>query len=229
MRILFVEDDPRLAESVAGQLREAGFAVDAVGTGREALRESAIFPYDLIVLDLQLPDLDGVEVCRRIRARGTPTRILMATARDGVDARITGLDTGADDYVVKPYSVRELVARIRALLRRPADALPDVLRAGDLELDTGTRTARRGEREIALTTKEFAVLQYLMRSAGRVVTREQISDHAWDANYDPFSNVIDVYIARLRRKIDATREAPLIETVRGAGYRLGAPEDARTS
>lgn len=224
-----MEDDPRLAESVAGQLREAGFAVDAVGTGRAALSESAIFPYDLIVLDLQLPDIDGVEVCRTIRERGTLTRILMATARDAVDARIFGLESGADDYVVKPYSVRELVARIRALLRRPADAMPDILRVADLELDTGTRAAHRGQREIALTTKEFAVLQYLMRKAGRVVTREQISDHAWDANFDPFSNVIDVYIARLRRKVDAEGEAPLIETVRGAGYRLGAPQDVRRS
>lgn len=195
--------------------------MDVVGTGRAALYEAAIFPYDAIVLDLQLPDLDGVEVCRRLRERGIPTRILMATARDAVEDRISGLETGADDYLVKPYVVRELVARIRALLRRPADPIPDTLHVEDLELDTATRRGRRGAREFSLTTKEFAVLEYLMRNAGRVVSRAQISDHAWDANYDPFSNIIDVYIGRLRRKVDGEGEAPLIETVRGAGYRLG--------
>lgn len=220
MRILLVEDDRRLAENVSAQLREAGFSVDAVAGGKDALYESAIFPYDVIVLDLQLPDMDGVEVCRALRARGTPTRILMATARDAVDDRIGGLETGADDYLVKPYSTRELIARVRALLRRPADPLPATLRVADLELETGLRAAHRGERGISLTTKEFAVLEYLMRNPGRVVTREQIGDHAWDANFDPFSNVIDVYIARLRRKVDAPGEEPLIDTVRGAGYRL---------
>ena len=146
-----------------------------------------------------------------------------------MDDRIAGLETGADDYLVKPYSARELIARIRALLRRPADPLPATLRVADLELDTGTRLARRGGRAIALTTKEFSVLEYLMRNPGRVVTREQISDHAWDANYDPFSNVIDVYIARLRKKVDGEGEAPLIETVRGAGYRLGRRRAGRAA
>jgi two-component system copper resistance phosphate regulon response regulator CusR len=229
VRILLVEDDRRLAENVAHQLREAGFATDVVGTGADALVESAVFPYDAIVLDLQLPDIDGVEVCRRLRSRGTPTRVLMATARDAVDDRIGGLESGADDYLVKPYSVRELTARVRALLRRPADPLPGTLRVGELELDTGSRVARRGGRSISLTTKEFAVLEYLMRNPGRVVTRERICDHAWDANHDPFSNVIDVYIARLRRKVDAEGEEPLIETIRGAGYRLGPPGERRAA
>ena len=229
MRILLVEDDRRLAENAAAQLREAGFSVDVVAGGGDALYEAAIFPYDLIVLDLQLPDMDGVEVCRALRARGTPTRILMATARDGVEDRIGGLETGADDYLVKPYSIRELIARIRALLRRPADPLPATLRVAGLELDTGLRIARRGDREIALTTKEFSVLEYLMRTPGRVVTREQIGDHAWDANFDPFSNVIDVYVARLRRKVDAPGEEPLIETVRGAGYRLRPASQGRAA
>jgi len=220
VRILLVEDDRRLADNVAAQLREAGYSVDVVVGGKQALYDAAVYPYDLIVLDLQLPDIDGVEVCRRLRARGTPTRILMATARDTVDDRIGGLETGADDYLVKPYSIGELIARIRALLRRPADPLPATLRVGDLELDTGLRSARRREREITLTTKEFAVLEYLMRNPGRVLTREQIGDHAWDANFDPMSNVIDVYIARLRRKVDGPGEEPLFETVRGAGYRL---------
>lgn len=226
MRVLLVEDDGRLASSVASQLRQAGFAVDVVALGEDALRESAISPYDAIVLDLQLPDLDGVEICRQLRERGTPVRIIMATARDGVADRITGLDTGADDYLVKPYSVQELIARLRALLRRPEAALPTVYRVADLELDTATRVARRGERTIDLTTKEFVVLEYMMRNAGRVLTREQISEHAWDANYDPFSNVIDVYVARLRRKVDAPGEPPLIDTVRGAGYRLAAPAES---
>lgn len=223
MRVLLVEDDDRLASSVASQLRQAGFAVDVVASGEDALRESAISPYDAIVLDLQLPDLDGVEICRRLRKRGTPVRIIMATARDGVADRIAGLDTGADDYLVKPYSVQELTARLRALLRRPETALPTVYRVADLDLDTATRVAHRDGRTIELTTKEFAVLEYMMRNAGRVLTREQISEHAWDANYDPFSNVIDVYVARLRRKVDAPGESSLIETVRGAGYRLAAP------
>jgi len=227
MRILLVEDDRRLAENVAAQLREAGFSLDVVRGGKNALYESAIYPYDLVILDLQLPDMDGVEVCRTLRARGTPTRILMATARDALDDRIGGLETGADDYLVKPYSNRELIARIRALLRRPADPLPAILHVSDLELDTGMRVAHRGERRISLTTKEFAVLEYLMRNPGRVVTREQIGDHAWDANFDPFSNVIDVYIARLRRKVDASGEEPLIDTVRGAGYRLGPMASGR--
>ena len=218
MRVLLVEDDHRLASSVANQLRQAGFAVDVVGRGADALRESAISPYDAIVLDLQLPDTDGVEICRRLRERGTPVRIIMATARDGVADRVTGLDTGADDYLVKPYSVQELVARLRALLRRPEAALLPVHRVAGLELDTATRVARRGARLIELTTKEFMVLEYMMRNAGRVLTREQISEHAWDANYDPFSNVIDVYVARLRRKVDQPGESQLIETIRGAGY-----------
>ncbi len=226
MRVLLVEDDDRLASSVASQLRQAGFAVDIVARGEDALRESAISPYDAIVLDLQLPDMDGVEICRQLRERGTPVRIIMATARDGVADRITGLDTGADDYLVKPYSVRELIARLRALLRRPETALPTVYRVADLELDTATRVARRSERTIDLTTKEFVVLEYMMRNAGRVLTREQISEHAWDANYDPFSNVIDVYVARLRRKVDAPGEPALIDTVRGAGYRLAAPAES---
>ncbi len=224
MRVLLVEDDDRLASSVANQLRQAGFAVDVVARGADALRESAISPYDAIVLDLQLPDADGMEICRRLRERGTPVRIIMATARDGVADRITGLDTGADDYLVKPYSVQELIARLRALLRRPESALSTVYQVGDLELDTATRVARRATRTIELTTKEFMVLEYLMRNSGRVLTREQISEHAWDANYDPFSNVIDVYVARLRRKVDQPGEPQLIETVRGAGYRLAEPE-----
>jgi len=223
MRILLAEDDARLADTVAAYLRRDGFAVDTVPDGRSALVEAAVTGYDVLILDLNLPDGDGIEVCRRLRARGVASRILMATARDAVRDRVAGLGSGADDYLVKPYALEELRERVRALLRRPMHVMPEILRAGDLELDTGTRVARRGGRAIALTTKEFAVLEYLMRNAGQVATRDQISEHAWDANYDPASNIIDVYVARLRRKIDAPEEEPLLETIRGAGYRLGRP------
>lgn len=222
MRILLVEDDASLRETVAAYLRASGFAVDAVGTGKMAMMQAAVSPVDVVVLDVGLPDLDGFAVCRALRAREPAPRILMATARDAVDDRIAGLDGGADDYLVKPYALGELVARLRALLRRPAEALPPTLTVADLTLDTGTRVAQRGSRMIGLTTKEFAVLEVLMRHAGEVVTRERLSRHAWDDNFDPASNVIDVYIARLRKKIDADGDAPLLETVRGAGYRLGA-------
>ena len=232
MRLLLVEDDPELAASAATFLRRADFAVDVVSDGRAALREAAITPYDAVVLDLRLPDVDGTEVCRRLRARGDQTRILMATARDAVEDRVTGLELGADDYLVKPYALAELVARIRALLRRPADGLPTVLTVGDVALDTGTRRARRGVagalRAIQLTGKEYAVLEYLMRQAGRVVTREQISAHAWDDNYDPLSNVVDVYVARLRRKLEAPGETAVLATVRGVGYRLDVPTTGAT-
>jgi DNA-binding response OmpR family regulator len=211
-----------MAATAAQYLRNAGFAVDVAPDGATALREANVTPYDAVVLDLGLPDVDGLEVCRRLRARNAPLRILMATARDAVEDRIAGLDTGADDYIVKPYALGELVARLRALMRRPAESLPEILRVGDLALDTAARTATRGARAITLTTKEFAVLEVLLRHPGAVLTREHISEHAWDQNYDPLSNVIDVYIGRLRRKVDATGEAPMLETVRGAGYRLAA-------
>ncbi len=211
-----------MAATAAQYLRNAGFAVDVAPDGTTALREANINPYDAVVLDLGLPDVDGLEVCRRLRARGQALRILMATARDAVEDRIAGLDTGADDYIVKPYALGELVARLRALLRRPAESLPDVLTLGDLRLDTASRTAARGARAIALTTKEFAVLETLMRHPGAVLTREHISEHAWDQNYDRLSNVIDVYIGRQRKKVDGPGEPPMVETVRGAGYRLTA-------
>ena len=221
MRILVVEDDPELSTAVATYLRRSGFAVDLAPTGREAAYLAAVNDYDAIVLDLRLPDTDGLTLCRTLRARGVGARILMATARDAVEDRIAGLDLGADDYLVKPYALAELVARLRALLRRPAEPLPPTLAVGDLALDTGARRAHRGGRDIALTTKEFAVLEVLMRHPGHVVTREQIGRHAWDDNFDPMSNVIDVYVARLRRKIDGEGEPPLLATVRGAGWRLG--------
>jgi len=221
MRVLLVEDDPTLAGAVVTYLRGAGFAVDSVLTGREALLESAVIAYDAIVLDLGLPDVDGMDLCRQLRARSRAPRVIMATARDALKDRVTGLETGADDYIVKPYALVELAARLRALLRRPVDAIPPVLVVADLSLDTGTQVACRGDRAVTLTAKEFAVLEYLMRNEGRVISRTQISEHAWDENYDAASNVIEVYIARLRRKIDQEGETPLLHTLRGSGYRFG--------
>lgn len=223
MRILLVEDDDTLRESATTFLRSAGFAVDAAATGKMARALAGVSPYDAIVLDIRLPDDDGFALCTEFRKRRPAPRLLMATARDSVADRIAGLDLGADDYLVKPYALGELVARLRALLRRPnADAVT-VLQVADLMLDPATRTAQRGDRAITLTTKEYAVLEVLMRSSGRVLSRSYISEHAWDDNYDPLSNVIDVYVARLRKKIDADNEAPLVETIRGVGYRMVSP------
>ncbi len=221
MRVLLVEDDHRTAQAAQTFMRSSGLVVDCVAEGRRAISECSLVPYDAVVLDLGLPDIDGMQVCSELRALAVPPRILMATARDSVAARIRGLETGADDYIVKPYALAELVARLRALMRRPAEAVPPELSVDTLTLDPGTRRTMRGSRAIELTTKEFVVLEYLMRNVGRVLTREQISEHAWDANYDPFSNVVDVYMSRLRKKVDGTGDLPLIATVRGAGYRLG--------
>ncbi|BAH39660.1 MAG TPA: DNA-binding response regulator [Gemmatimonas aurantiaca] len=223
MRVLLVEDDDTLRESATAFLRASGFAVDPAGTGKMARSLAAVSPYDVVVLDIRLPDDDGFVLCTALRARTPAPRVLMATARDAVEDRIAGLDLGADDYLVKPYALGELVARVRALMRRPDHAAPTLLRVEDLVLDPATREAGRNGRVITLTTKEFAVLEVLMRAPGRVLTREFIGEHAWDDNFDPMSNVIDVYIARLRRKVDADGDVPLLSTVRGAGYRLAVP------
>jgi two-component system copper resistance phosphate regulon response regulator CusR len=204
MRILLVEDDARMADSIAEYLRRSGFAVDVAADGARARSLAAMNAYDAAVLDLQLPDEDGMEVGRALRARPRAPRIIMATARSSVEERIRGLDAGADDYLVKPYALGELVARLRALLRRPAESFDPHLVVDDLTLDLATRRARRGTRDIELTTKEFAVLETLMRHAGRVLTRERISAHAWDDNFDPLSNVVDVYVGRLRRTGETT-------------------------
>lgn len=222
MRVLLVEDDPRLSESVAAYLRRDGFSVDTADSGAAAMRHAGVEAYDVVVLDLRLPDVDGLEVCRRLRAKGFTAPVLMATARDAVSDRVAGLDTGADDYIVKPYALEELVARIRALLRRPREVMPVTLRVGELELDTAARRARVAGRTIELTTKEYAVLEVFLRHPDEVLTREIISAHAWDENYDPLSNVVDVYVMRLRKKLEAEGGASTIATVRGAGYRLSA-------
>ncbi|HEX8210292.1 MAG TPA: response regulator transcription factor [Longimicrobium sp.] len=220
MRILVVEDEARLASAVERYLRENAFAVDVAHAGKDALFLANVNPYDAIVLDIGIPEPDGFEVLRRLRERGNAARVLILTARDSVDDRINGLELGADDYLVKPFALGELRARLRALLRRGETLAPAVLRVADLELDTNAQTATRGGIHVILTTKEYSLLEYLARNTGRVVARAEISDKVWDERYDPASNSIEVYINRLRRKIDAGSEHPLIHTRRGAGYVL---------
>lgn len=226
MRVLVVEDDRKIAGYLKRGLEEQGYAVDIAYTGREALDWADSAPYDVIVLDIMLPEVDGLTVCREVRSKDKRTPILMLTARDAVDDRVNGLDAGADDYLVKPFALKELLARLRAMTRRSADTPKStVLQVADLILDTVTRRVKRAGKVIDLTTKEFAVLECLMREPDRVLTRTQIAEHVW--NYDVYnqSNVVDVYIRNLRRKIDDAFEPKLIHTVRGAGYRLSV-EDA---
>lgn len=224
MRILLVEDDPTLSQFVAKGLREHSYAVDVATDGDDAVYQAAINPYDAIVLDVMLPKRDGFAVCRELRRRKLAAPVLMLTARDAVSDRVTGLDTGADDYLTKPFDFGELLARLRALLRRGPVLKPTAIRVGDLVLDTHAQRATRDGRPIALTAKEYALLEFLARHAGRVVGRAEISDHVWDDNYDPASNLIESYINRLRRKIDGEGRKPLIHTRRGAGYIL-APDE----
>ena len=229
MRLLLVEDDHKIAGYVKRGLEEEGYAVDAAYDGRDGLDWALAAPYDLFILDVMLPGLDGFSLCRELRRQGIQAPVLMLTARDAVDDRVDGLDAGADYYLVKPFAFRELLARLRALLRRAADAPKrTVLQAGDLTLDTRTQRVQRGERTIELTAKEFAVLECMMRDPGRVLSRTVIADHVW--SYDAYnqSNVIDVYIRNLRRKIDDDSERKLIETVRGVGYRVTV-DDAATA
>ena len=227
MRVLLVEDDRRLAEVIASGLRRHAFAVDVAYDGDDAVYQAAINPYDVIVLDVSLPRRDGMSVCREVRRRGGATRIIMLTARDTVEDRVQGLDVGADDYLTKPFAFPELLARIRALLRRRGDVQPDAITVGDLTLDTRGQRAHVAGRLVPLTTKEYALLEFLARNAGRVVGRAEISDHVWDDNYDPASNLIESYINRLRRKLDAMGQGTLIHTRRGAGYVLDESTEVR--
>jgi heavy metal response regulator len=225
MRILLVEDEHKISAYVKRGLEEAGYAVDAVFTGRDALDWATSTDYDVIILDIMLPIMDGLTVCRELRHHGDSTPVLMLTARDTVDDRVTGLDAGADDYLVKPFAMKELLARLRALTRRASDQPKSpVIQFADLSLNTRTRQVRRGGRLIPLATKEFAVLEYLLREPERVLTRTQIVEHVW--NYETFnqSNVVDVYIRNLRRKIDDPCEQKLIHTMRGVGYCLSLNE-----
>ena len=227
MRLLLVEDEPRVAGFIAKGLREQSYAVDIAANGEEALYRGRENEYDLVILDVMLPLRDGYAVCRELRAAGFRNPVLMLTARDAVDDRVTGLDAGADDYLTKPFDFKELLARIRALLRRPRELRPPLMRAADLVLDTGNHSASRSGRAISLTAKEYALLEFLMQRRGRVVGREQIAQHVWDENFDPLSNVIDVYVRRLRAKIDEGSGRPLIHTRRGEGYLFSAgTEDA---
>lgn len=224
MRILVVDDEVDLAEAVGRGLRREGYAVDLAFDGAEALEKASINAYDLICLDLTMPGIDGVEVCRRLRDDLDPSidppRVLMLTARDSIDDRIVGLDAGADDYVVKPFAFGELAARVRSLLRREAGRSTAVLRVGPLELDTARHIAKRGGRELDLTTKEFALLRYFMSHPGEVVSQEQLLEHVWDEHADPFTNTVRVTVGTLRRKVTIDDEEPLIETIIGRGYRL---------
>ena len=220
MRILLVEDEPRMATVIAKGLREATYAVDIAADGDAALYESSINDYDVIVLDVLLPLRDGFEVCRELRARGTATPVLMLTARAAVDDRITGFEAGADDYLTKPFSFRELLARIHALLRRDSHLLPDEIEIGDLIINSASHRVSRAGSSIQLTAKEYALLEYLARRTGQLVSRADIAAHVWDNDFDPFSNTIEVYVNRLRKKIDDGHLTKLLHTRRGEGYIL---------
>ncbi|HEY2431654.1 MAG TPA: response regulator transcription factor [Vicinamibacterales bacterium] len=221
MRILLVEDEPSAARFIAKGLREATYAVDVAADGTSAAMQCQQNDYDAVVLDVMLPGRDGLSVCRELRASGSDVPVLMLTARDAIEARVEGLDAGADDYLTKPFDFRELLARLRALTRRDRRPLaPARLEAGDIAIDLPARRVfRRGE-EISLTSREYALLEYLARHVGEVVGRADIAEHVWDEHYDPFSNVVDVYIQRLRRKLDEPGTTSAIRTRRGQGYQL---------
>jgi len=225
MRILLVEDEPTAARMLAKGLREQAYAVDIAGDADRALYEMSITDYDAVVLDVMLPAQDGLSVCRQIRQAGSVVPVLMLTARDGIQSRIEGLDSGADDYLLKPFDFGELLARLRALIRRGRQPLlPERLTVGPLVLDTRGRRARVRNRAVLLTAKEYALLEYLARRAGDVVSRADIAEHVWDEHYDPLSNIVDVYVQRLRRKLDAPGSSSLIRTRRGEGYELLAED-----
>jgi DNA-binding response OmpR family regulator len=220
MRLLVVEDEPEVSAFLLRVLREAAWAADVARTGAQALKALASLEYDLVILDLGLPDIDGFDVCRQMRERGDRTPVLMLTARDAVNDRVRGLDAGADDYLAKPFAVSELLARLRSLARRPAVALQPVLKLADLQLDPSTRGARRGTVEIALTSREYALLEYLMRNPRKVLSRAKILGHVWNDEFEPVANAVDVLVGRVRRKVDLPGMTALVLTVRGSGYAI---------
>ena len=223
MRILLVEDNQRLSDSLRRSLTDDGYAVDAAYDGQEGEELAEMTAYDLIILDVMLPRRDGFEVCRSLRENRVKTPILMLTARDALTDRVSGLDSGADDYLVKPFEMDELRARLRALLRRESDDKSSVLAIADLKLDPATHFVERGGQPIELTSREYALLEYLMRHPNRLITRQMAENSLWDSDSSVASNVVDVYIRRLRRKVDDPYEPKLIETIRGSGYRLKRP------
>ena len=220
MRVLLIEDDKRIAAFVAKGLRENSYAVDIAVDGDEATYMASINSYDLFILDVNLPKKDGFDVCRDLRESGINKPILMLTARDAIEDRISGLDIGADDYLTKPFEFRELLARLRALLRRQNEIRPSQIVIADLKIDTTSRTVLRAGKQIELTTKEYSLIEFLAINKGKVVGREEISEHVWDDSFDPFSNLIEVYIKRLRTKLDEGYDVQLIQTRRGSGYIL---------
>lgn len=222
MRILVVEDDPDMARFIARGLGEQSYAIDVAATGEAALEYATTASYDAIVLDAMIPPPDGFEVCRRLRADSVDVAILMLTARDSLADRVEGLDSGADDYLVKPFEFAELLARLRAVMRRRGARQYPVLEVGDLRLDTRSHRVTRGGFELLLTTKEYGLLEFLASNAGRVIGREEIAEHVWNDEFDPFSNLIEVYIGRLRRIVDREGATKLIHTIRGSGYILEA-------
>jgi DNA-binding response OmpR family regulator len=224
VRILVIEDEPRVAQSIRNGLREEQFAVEIVADGAGALQRVRAIDYDLLILDVMLPDIDGFEVSRQVRAIGVKTPILMLSARSLVDDRVHGLDSGADDYLTKPFDFTELRARVRALLRRHREPALEPLSVADLSLDPVTRIVRRGDRRIDLTAKEFELLEHLMRHAGQALTRQMIAEQVWGFTWDRLTNVIDVFINRLRTKIELPNEPRLVHAVRGVGYVVRDPQ-----
>ncbi len=225
MRVLLVEDNHRLSAALRQSLMDAGYAVDVANDGGQGQDLAETTPYDAIILDILLPVKDGLQVCRSLRAQRVNTPIVMLTARDTVEDRVLGLDSGADDYLVKPFALNELLARLRALLRRESSQRGGALRAGDLLLDPSTHEVERGGNVIELTARQFSLLEYFMRHVNQVLTREMIESHLWSYDYEGTSNVVDVYVRRLRQLIDDPFPVPMLETVRGVGYRLRAPRD----
>ena len=223
MRLLLVEDQPKVAGFIRRGLEEEHYAVDVVSKGQDALDLARVQTYDLVILDLMLPDISGIEVCRELRGEGLSVPVLMLTARDALDDKVSGLDAGADDYLTKPFAFPEFLARVRALLRRRDEVKTTKLQIADLVLDTATHEVTRAGSSIQLASKEYAVLEYLMRHAGRVVTRTMMLEAVWGYDFNPGSNVVDVYIRYLRRKLDDPYPVKVFETIRGTGYRLRVP------
>ena len=226
MRVLLVEDDPGIIRFLEKGLREAKYALDVAQDGDDALYKTSLNEYDVVILDIMIPGPDGLEVCRELRKLGSTVPVIMLTARDDVRDRVLGLDAGADDYLTKPFQVSELLARLRALMRRGPVLKSSVIEIGDLRVDTSAQTVDRGGRAVSLTAREYALIEYLARNVDRVVSRSELTEHVWDERYDSYSNVIDVHINHLRQKIDRESERPLIHTRRGVGYILStsAPE-----